>query len=373
MILSSFTGVHYNLMACITEQDKQIVLLELSTGKEVRRFPAPASRLLDAVAIGFSADSKSILVANTDGSVWAIRIENGQAHELIEDASTKEFQKSNIVYAARFSRDGKKAMFGDDEGISIWDLDKQRKTVFLPGYDAPVWCVDFDEGGNRILSGGAYPDPTVRYWSLVDRSQLLSIEPSLAPSQEMSISADWRWLAFGGNSPLFWIWDLSAGQMAQAARVDPVGVRSLAFASNSQTPVIGGQYDAHIWAPELGKEISEINDIEHPVGRLALSPDAKTVASALFSRPFGEENGVRVWDVGSHTKRTTLSVGKSGYGVDRLAITPDGKRIAGVISTLLQPCASATTACNYEYIAVWDLNSPNDPAILTVPRDVADT
>ncbi len=174
-----------HLLSC--GRDNTVRLLDVVTGKEVRRFEGHVERLECAA---FSPDGR--LVAGGVGRVW----KDGKWQEpdfsvwLWDVATGKlvhrfEGHTTGVVEAA-FSPNGQCLVTGSWDGtVRLWDIPSKQPRHVLKGH-SPVNAVAFSPDGRSVLSGGWY-DKTVRLWDAQLGKELHVLEGHGGPVCERGV------------------------------------------------------------------------------------------------------------------------------------------------------------------------------------------
>jgi eukaryotic-like serine/threonine-protein kinase len=89
-----------------------------------------------------------------------------------------------------------------------------------------------------------------------------------------------------------------------------------------------GRYTVKVWDARTRKELLSLRGRPGAVSRPALSPDGTRIAAVVTTRGAGgDESAVRVWGADG---KELLTLGKCRGGVSQLAFSPDGNRLAAV-------------------------------------------
>jgi WD40 repeat protein len=143
--------------------DYSLILVDLESGQEVRRFPGHHEAVTD---LAFNADGRQVLSGSFGGELFLWDTNNGALlHEFREHTSA--------VLAATFSPDGRLIASADQSGtIFIWDAVSGNALRHLNGQTRQVLDLAFHPNGQFLLS--ASDDDTLREWRIdVDDSGLL--------------------------------------------------------------------------------------------------------------------------------------------------------------------------------------------------------
>jgi WD40 repeat protein len=147
--------------------DASLVLWDLATGKEIRRFEGHTK---DVRRVAVSRDGKRLLSGSFDGTM-----------RLWDIASGKELERfpgpGHFVEAVAFTPDGKKAIcsygpraaeavYEADASCSLrlWDLTSGKELKQFRGHGGPVLSLALSADGRYLVSGSA--DNTMRLWQV---------------------------------------------------------------------------------------------------------------------------------------------------------------------------------------------------------------
>jgi RNA polymerase sigma factor (sigma-70 family) len=150
------------------------------------------------------------------------------------------------------------------------------------------------------------------------------------PIEALSLSADGKRLATGGDDGIVRLWELDTGKPIRQIDATGAFVRGFGVALSPDGKTLAtpsrpkggaGPEQISLWDAATGKELRRMERPPDPAySRLAFSPDGKTLAA-------GEWDGgkVHVWDAGTGKEIKTLQ-GHTGT-VTAIAFSADGKRL----------------------------------------------
>jgi WD40 repeat protein len=343
-------------------QHDHLLLFDLATGKEVRRYPTDAF----FASIAFSSDGKMIAAASGVGTIrlWETatgRVLPASADPLLDsihelrfsgdgrrllghagihlawDVHTgrelRRFPKvSDRPWPAALAPDESLLATADSDGtIRLWDATTGREIRTLKGHDKWVWRMVFAPDGRRLISTGE--DASTRVWDVANGREIHKIA---SPQRMMClvVSPDGRWLAAasdqrgsrGGYEVV--LWNLTTGEeKSRFAMLQNMWAQHLAFSSNSRllAAVGGGRRgndpgEIQIWNVTGGQPRRSLNGHKSRVASVAFSPDNRTLAT-------GSQDGeLFLWELASGRKRHRF-VGHESW-IKSLAFSPDGRLLA---------------------------------------------
>ncbi|UCG24092.1 MAG: hypothetical protein JSW55_18520 [Chloroflexota bacterium] len=240
--------------ASVTNQDTVdptlIVLWDLETGEEVRRFEVPEGGAVWHLAI--SEDGRKALSGTEDGILRLWDLESGQVLQAMEDPGAM------TIFAVAFTPDGGAALSGSDSGnITLWDLETGRE---IKRYEHGGFVVNiaFSPDGKQFAS----------------------------TSTDLSIV----------------LWDFESGEVIRRFVGHDNGVSSAAFTPDG-SQLISSSADGTLilWDVETGEQLRRFTEHEAWVWKVILTPDGRTAISSgedgrVIVRPIANLNLEEVID-----------------------------------------------------------------------------
>ena len=322
----------------------------------------------NAYAMAFSPDSKTVATAGYSGIVGMYDAKTGK--ELPQSGASPN---RAAFIGIQFTPDGKNVVTKGNDGVHLWDLEKQQPVYRLSQRDvhesleSPVISPD-----GKILATGSERDVTL--WDAGTGRELRRlrggsdvVEHGMHPT--LAFSQDSKSIASGARTKTLRIWSVETGKEMQHFEGHERGIYLLAFApdgktlisaSNDQTTrywdVASGKEkhretlkgDIRSYSPDFKLRVIRVKEAEfnwplsiqdmrtgrevfrlHDVGGnwCAFSPDGKTMAmvGSEVSSPDREEP-IQLVEVASGLIRARLP-GHLGF-VDGAAFSPDGRKLA---------------------------------------------
>lgn len=309
-------------------------------------------------AVAFSPDSRVLATCGDDKTVKLWNLENGDPPKTLTG-------HDGIVMAAAFSPDGKYLASSDDTSsmIILWDLatlkpiqkytehalqvtglsfspdgrqlvsasadgtarirtvgsDKPPLVLYGPGGILFGGCVSPD--GTRVALGG--DDGSVQLWDLTvdNQTQTTAWLTKNATSLFMAQSPDGKQFAKGNNEGGVEIWS-DDGRLIQTLSGLTGNVYGTAFSPDGSRVVAGGEGRiAAVWDIKSGKKLTEYHKHLAFIAAVAFDPKGRFVVTA------DNAGTIAVWNP-QNGQTITLFVQPGAFGVDGLAFSPDGKRLA---------------------------------------------
>jgi WD40 repeat protein len=336
-----FSGNEYNRYS---DDDSTLRLIEVSTGKEVRKFQGH-SRAVNSVAI--SPDGRYALSASrgrtvlwdmstgrkmwkSDGGAISVAFSpDGQyafAGVQILDASTgrqvrtiEGYPLGFAYFSQAFSPDGRYTLMGTNHAMFVVDVNTDRRvqTFEADGRSiAGFRSASFSPNGKYVLAHtyiGRPPLDTSQEITLLDVSAGRASRRFPIPGYVASIafSPDARYALSVGRESVT-LWDVSAGREVRAFP----GHSPAAFSPDGRYALLGHKTDTmKLWDVSTGTEIKTLQSHSVEVDTVAFSPDGKYILS-------GSDNGeIKKWNIDTGNEMCTLVAFDDG---EWIVITPDG-------------------------------------------------
>ena len=237
---------------------------------------------------------------------------------------------SGEVYSVTFSHDGKRiaSAGGYDKTIKLWDTTTGKGLLTLKGHSGPVYSVAFSPDGKRLVSGSR--DGAITLWDTVTGNALLTCKGHSDKVWSVAFSPDGKRLASGSLDKTIMLWDTATGNELLKLRWQSKGVLSVAFSlDGKRLASVSQDQTIKIWDTVTGKEMLTLEGHSDWVQSVAFSPDGKRLASADRDgaiKLWDEDETIKLWETITEKELLTLK-GHSG-GVESVAFSPDGKRLA---------------------------------------------
>jgi WD40 repeat protein/serine/threonine protein kinase len=251
-----------------------------------------------------------------------------------------------VVRSMVYSPDGKRlasAGGGVDitREVKVWDAQTGQVLLSLWGADRPAFSPD----GKRLATSGGIFDATkraynagrVKVWDAQTGQELLSLQGLTDMVRSMAFSPDGTRLAIGDNKTTR-IWDAQTGQELLSLKGHTSRVTSVAYSPDGKRLASGGGIwddtkrayvagEVKVWDAQTGQELLSLKGHTWGLESVAFSPDGKRLASGtqqLLGEPRPGE--VKVWD--AQTGQELLSLKGHLGQINSVGFSPDGKRLA---------------------------------------------
>ncbi len=298
-------------------QDRDIVLWDAATGKEVRRW---AAGVLGTRTLCFSPDRKHLVAGGMDGGIRFFNPETGKQENLLAG------QHNQWVVSLAFSPDGKQLLSADQGGVVLlWDLPGnkvvRRFTGSRSGQDAAAFLPDGKTFVTCWQDGKAHQIETATGKDL-RAFDLTANRGWTGQLRALALSSDGKYLALGGYTQTIPVYETATGKRV-ADLPQPRGlVHALAFLPGGRFLAVADQQGVHVSGLASGKELRRLEAGNAGQAALALAPDGRTLAFV------GGGPVVRLWDVTAGREKHAAAGHQAA--VASLVFLPDGKRLASI-------------------------------------------
>ncbi len=293
-----------------------LTLWDVATGKAGRTLPE------DPAAATYSADGKTLVTCANSLSLWDV-------------ATGKPLRHAKVPRSHPFSRvallpDGRTlVVWGTRQLIEFYDTLTGKGVRRFDGHDWGINALAFSPDGKSLASGSA---EEVRLWDLSGKRQVRRLELDQSRgwpewAADLAFFPDGKRLLAGGGNQGVQVWDVSGGPKPR--RPAP-GVRGrLALTGDGKAAVTWqngiGRRSLTVWDPDSWKPVREWELGPKYVGALALSPDSRWADVCLTG---DGQLAVLRWDLA--TGRILPARGKHANHPNALAHSPDGRLLAAV-------------------------------------------
>ncbi len=229
--------------------DNAIQLLDLETGKEIRRWKGHPGGVdgregrsglrhpdFTPHGMAFSPDGKYVSVGSYDGSVPVWEVATGKEHQILKTAR-------GLVATVAFSSDGQTVAGGSVEAVVLWDRTTGNQLRELTGLKRVVRSLAFSPDSKTLAAAAEH---TLHVWTVATGRPLHTFEEQ-GDVNSVVFSPDGRTLAACSGGALC-LWETATG-MERHRFIDPSGRCSgAAFSPDSKTmATISGDGTVLLW------------------------------------------------------------------------------------------------------------------------------
>ncbi|MFL5753670.1 MAG: WD40 repeat domain-containing protein, partial [Bacteroidia bacterium] len=275
-----------------------------------------------------SAKKKILGVSNTMFSPICVEVHPKQDYFLVNDMKkvdyckfstgeiVKEYQnRGNRLLNMTYDQQGKYlATAGSDISIKLWNLSENKIERTIPGFFPLIFTND----GKKLIT--MYNSIGLATWNPETGEKLQDINTEYELIQNLSVSADGKYLAGGGFMSIVKVWDLESGKLIKKFTGHTGGIYATAFSPDGKyLASCGLDQTIKIWDFNSGKEIKTLEGHTILVSDVQFSKDGKWLVSGAWDKT------VKVWNTQTWTLDKTLE-GHVNIVTD-IDITDDGKYI----------------------------------------------
>jgi WD40 repeat protein len=298
----------------VGHKDGTARIWEISTGKEVQRFPG---HLGGPMSMVFSPDDRYVLASDN------IADQEGIIEVRLWDADTAELlhvfaQHRDVVQGLAFSPDGKTIFTASyDMSACFWDVESGQLIRCTHPGTSLIFNAAFSPDGRYALTGGA--DGVARLWE-VSTGQVIHRYSQSGSIGGVAFSPDGKMVATASFDGTACIWTTEASLVQKEFTVPGITINYFSFSPDGRS-IAAGVNDGmvRVWDVNTGQETLTFNGLGSPVWEASYSADGKVIFAASLS------GLLFTWDAstGITLSQFTLPITAMVFA----DISPDGKTI----------------------------------------------
>jgi WD40 repeat protein len=294
------------------------------------------------------------------------------------------YTAKDSVYHARFSHDGRSVIYND----AMLDTPTGAVVRTFPSRASEdVSLVATLPDGKRAIVCRYKSDPRAKtrptgdliLWD-VDAARELKRLPGIPGPHALDVSPDGRWLLTLHTQEGDDTWTRSELTVRDATTWEPVVTRKdppvygqAVFSTDSKSILLGKEDRVALIDVPSGRERTTYGPLPSRPTAVALSPDARWVAAALWEVG-GGDSMIHVWDAASGAELHVIPQ-TAGETVWSLSFSPDGRRLASAgydakVKIWDTECGLELLTLNGHTSWIWTMSfSPDGQRILSAGRD----
>ncbi len=303
--------------------DGMLKIWDALAGKELQTLKGHTAAV---ACVALSADGRRYASGCVDGSVkvWDARIRQ-------ETPTLKDLTHS--VDTVAITTDGRTIVSGSRDGkVMVWDRLSTLKPATIAVSKFPISSIGISGDGRRIVTvdRGAGTPGVLKLWSVSSAKEIATLKGHETGTVGVVISGDGNRIVSYAHETDAKVWNGHTGQEMLAKLPHENSVLSVAINGDGQRIATGGaDGQAKVWDSQTGKLLMSVQGT-NTVAMIAISADGKRVVTGdeLATRLDGRRAvmTLHVWDVESGQQIVEF---ESLALVQSIALSPDGKRIAG--------------------------------------------
>jgi hypothetical protein len=242
------------------------------------------NRPASVLAVGFSADSRTVMSVSDDYTVrrWDV-LDASAAGEQTRPLAGH----GGAITAVAFSPDAQDvAVASDDYAVRLWNAGTGELRRLLTGHEGPVTSIAFSRDGSGLATASA--DRTVRLWDARTGDWKRTLTGHLGAVTAVAYSPDSRVLASGSRDGAVRLWDAPTGDLKRGLPAVGSPITALALSPDGRTFAVASEDRAiRVWrsrssgGPGIARAAGPDHDARTATGspRRADSSSARTIAT----------------------------------------------------------------------------------------------
>ena len=311
------------LLIGATSSNPTLKLWDTETGRLVRTVQRSKSSGFDDPV--FSPDGRYVL-ANDENAINLWDVETGALVRRFED-------QSSDFFPVAISRDGRQLVSGTwdsaDSKLKLWDLETGQYVRELGGSTDAATSVAISGGAELVASGSK--DKVFRVWNAQTGQLLHTSQEQEGSVLSVAFSPDGKKLlsASGGETKsAIKLWDVPTFRLLKTlvSEGNEDSIRHAMFSPDGRRVIAQNRF---LWDLDTGQVVRKFQPDGLPTYTVQFSSDGKRLAT-------GDHVGeIHLFDVsnGRMTRAFSHDVPVGHYVVQRLAFSPDGRRLLSAIRT----------------------------------------
>jgi WD40 repeat protein/serine/threonine protein kinase len=290
-----------------TSPESNMKVWDAETGKELLGIPNGGGE-----CVAFSRDGK-----------W-IAGPSGQLVNVWDAKTGKEVRsmKTGTLAGLAFTPDSRRLAIAAGGTVRTWEIDRRPGGLSFEAGKSGLGCMALSPDGQRIATGSALLDPTVKVWDTQTGKRVFSLKGHADFVSSLALSRDGKTLASASRDGTTRTWDMKTGdnmrtfqsgsRQGGVVALSPNGDR---LATNEDDKTVT------IWDLQSGKPTLTLPAATESVLSLAFSPDGTHLACGSS----GVRDNLKVWNV----QTGQLAFTRQEQNVFTVAFSPDGRYLAG--------------------------------------------
>jgi RNA polymerase sigma factor (sigma-70 family) len=270
--------------------------------------------------VAFSPDNRLVVSTSSSGPCVVWNADTGQ--------EVRRFIGFRGGFAAAFSNDGRTVAIGSNGGtVTLWDVEtgKARPSSAYPAIGP--WGLQFSPNGRQLFGIGVQPFA----WDVATGTPAPRFADLPPPVGGMAVSPEGNLVVISADRVR--LFDSATGREVRQLLTEKVYPSLLLFTSDGRRLICNNNIDesVRVFDVATGTEQLKLTGHAGSPDHIAVSPDARWLASASTEGFRKGERGVRIWDLAAGREARQFDLPNSaprGELAIGFAFSPDGKRLA---------------------------------------------
>jgi WD40 repeat protein/serine/threonine protein kinase len=244
---------------------------------------------------------------------------------------------ADMKYRERNLHSARKLLESCPEGLRGWEWYRLNfildKALIISGesFDT-AWVLAMSPDGDRIASG--YGTSMIKIWDGATGAEIMNLRGHNSPIYTVAFSPDGKRIVSGGEDRTVKIWDAASGEELMTLEGHESWIKCVGFTPDGGRIVSGSDEftgstmtsgnlqtaTVKVWDASSGEELMTIQGVGERIDKVAVSPDGKRILTGHARSKAFE------WDASTGKKLRTFSM--PGHKILPVNYSPDGKRIA---------------------------------------------
>lgn len=197
----------------------------------------------------------------------------------------------------------------------------------LRGHHSPIFgirALAITPDGSTLVSGGR--EGKIILWNIKSGAKLREWSGHLEGVESITLSPDGQILVSGGIDREVKAWNLASGELLYTINGHSAPVGKVKFSPDGKTLATGSDdRTVKLWQPSTGRLLGTIGGLLGYPSDLVFTPEGRRL---ITSEKGTEKSIIRIWNL--RNQKLLRSIPTPDSGMDRIALTKDGKYLVGI-------------------------------------------